>query len=76
MKILEKIDNFIRNTNLELLQRYGPSVWKDYITCLEKEKEILDKENSSIKFEINEINAKRKFAQVFFKRKFVNKMNN
>eukprot|EP01017_Pseudomicrothorax_dubius_P044532 TRINITY_DN7538_c0_g2_i6.p1 TRINITY_DN7538_c0_g2~~TRINITY_DN7538_c0_g2_i6.p1 ORF type:complete len:200 (-),score=55.27 TRINITY_DN7538_c0_g2_i6:86-685(-) len=61
--------NNIKQMNLELQQKFGPSAWKEYISALETEKKNLEAENSKIRFQSDEINATRKYVQLQAKEK-------
>jgi len=59
---LSQHNNF-KLINLELLNKYGAASWKDYLNDADTFTKNKEKEANSMKYAIDELNAKRKFEQ-------------
>jgi len=64
----KRMDAIIEHKNLqlinhELMLKFGPSSWKEYIGDYSQLKNQLDGENTALKVQLDEVNSKRKFEQ-------------
>ena len=52
---------FFRKLNMEIMSKYGATKWKNFLEDLEKEKLRLEELERRAKFDVDEVNAQRKY---------------
>eukprot|EP00828_Plagiopyla_frontata_P040544 TRINITY_DN5528_c0_g1_i1.p1 TRINITY_DN5528_c0_g1~~TRINITY_DN5528_c0_g1_i1.p1 ORF type:complete len:190 (-),score=42.84 TRINITY_DN5528_c0_g1_i1:63-632(-) len=62
IKLLQQYLN-LKKLNMEIMGKYGATKWKNFLEDLDKGKQRLEELEKKAKFEVDEINAQRKFNQ-------------